>query len=371
MEGNRDDAEKCAALANRALADGDIDRAIRLSKKSLRLFPNDAAEKILKKASGARSAPSGQGPHSPNNRRRAPAGSNNNKEQAEEKPCTPEQMEHVRRVLRAKTLYEVLGIETTADESAIKKAYKVTALKLHPDKNPAPKADEAFKRVSHAFQVLSDPSRRTRYDQIGEESETPTLTRRTRSQGMYSQELSPEEIFEMFFGGGVPNQFNSRSGFYRYETRPRARPTHAQAANASRSSFFALLPVLVIMLAMLMMNISSDMTETEFSLKRYNQFKIERRTLKGGISYFVKSGFDDKYRGQDLRRVEARVVTAYVNQVTSMCQSEQMQKQRLIDASNSILTSRSDREKYRAKADTLLLKNCLEFKRLQTIGIVH
>mmetsp|Transcript_7287 Transcript_7287/g.32320 ORF Transcript_7287/g.32320 Transcript_7287/m.32320 type:complete len:155 (+) Transcript_7287:874-1338(+) len=110
MEGNRDDAEKCAALANRALADGDIDRAIRLSKKSLRLFPNDAAEKILKKASGARSAPSGQGPHSPNNRRRAPAGSNNNKEQAEEKPCTPEQMEHVRRVLRAKTLYEVLGI---------------------------------------------------------------------------------------------------------------------------------------------------------------------------------------------------------------------------------------------------------------------
>mmetsp|Transcript_7290 Transcript_7290/g.32330 ORF Transcript_7290/g.32330 Transcript_7290/m.32330 type:complete len:238 (+) Transcript_7290:874-1587(+) len=213
MEGNRDDAEKCAALANRALADGDIDRAIRLSKKSLRLFPNDAAEKILKKASGARSAPSGQGPHSPNNRRRAPAGSNNNKEQAEEKPCTPEQMEHVRRVLRAKTLYEVLGIETTADESAIKKAYKVTALKLHPDKNPAPKADEAFKRVSHAFQVLSDPSRRTRYDQIGEESETPTLTRRTRSQGMYSQELSPEEIFEMFFGGGVPNQFNSRVGW--------------------------------------------------------------------------------------------------------------------------------------------------------------
>lgn len=67
--------------------------------------------------------------------------------------------------------YEVLGIEKTADQAAIKKAFRKLALELHPDKNPGDKQkEEKFKEVSAAYDILSDPQKRSNYDQFG----TPT-----------------------------------------------------------------------------------------------------------------------------------------------------------------------------------------------------
>ena len=64
--------------------------------------------------------------------------------------------------------YEVLGVEKTADEAAIKKAYRVLAKKYHPDANPGDKEAEAkFKEASEAYAVLSDPEKRKQYDQFG------------------------------------------------------------------------------------------------------------------------------------------------------------------------------------------------------------
>ncbi len=64
--------------------------------------------------------------------------------------------------------YEVLGVERAADGQAIKTAYRKLAHKLHPDKNPGDKhAEEQFKEVSEAYEVLSDPDRRARYDRFG------------------------------------------------------------------------------------------------------------------------------------------------------------------------------------------------------------
>ena len=64
--------------------------------------------------------------------------------------------------------YEVLGVEKNATADEIKKAYRKKAIQYHPDKNPGDKeAEEKFKEAAEAYDVLSDPQKRQRYDQFG------------------------------------------------------------------------------------------------------------------------------------------------------------------------------------------------------------
>jgi molecular chaperone DnaJ len=94
--------------------------------------------------------------------------------------------------------YEVLGIQKGAGEEEIKKAYRKLAVKYHPDKNPGDKtAEEAFKEIGEAYEVLSDPQKRAAYDQYGHAA----FDRRAgfgRAGGFHD----PFEVFREVFGGG-------------------------------------------------------------------------------------------------------------------------------------------------------------------------
>jgi molecular chaperone DnaJ len=106
--------------------------------------------------------------------------------------------------------YEILGIDRDAGEEEIKKAYRKQALKFHPDKNPGEKAaEEKFKEVGEAYEVLSDPQKRAAYDQYGNDAFEPRRRMGGRGGGFHD----PFEVFrEAFGGGGVEDIFEQFFG---------------------------------------------------------------------------------------------------------------------------------------------------------------
>lgn len=134
--------------------------------------------------------------------------------------------------------YEVLGVDKKSTLDQIKKAYRKLALEYHPDRNKEAGAEEKFKEINEAYQVLSDDKKRQTYDQFGHSAFDPsggmggnpyaggyrqgpfTWSYTSSNQGgqnPFGNEdfVDPFEVFNSFFGGGFANAYggNRRSPF--------------------------------------------------------------------------------------------------------------------------------------------------------------
>ena len=104
----------------------------------------------------------------------------------------------------AKDYYGILGVNRDASAGDIKKAYRKLAVKYHPDKNPGDKnAEEKFKEISHAYEILGDPEKRAQYDQFGD------AAFQAGAGGFHD----PFDIFREVFAGGVGDIFGQMFGF--------------------------------------------------------------------------------------------------------------------------------------------------------------
>ena len=106
--------------------------------------------------------------------------------------------------------YEVLGVEKNASDAEIKKAYRKLAMKYHPDQNPGDKsAEEKFKEINEAYEVLSDADKKARYDQYGFAGVDPNFNPNAGAGfgggfgGGFSGFGDLGDIFGDFFGGGA------------------------------------------------------------------------------------------------------------------------------------------------------------------------
>ena len=106
-----------------------------------------------------------------------------------------------------KDYYKTLGVSQAATDEDLKKAYRKMALKYHPDKNKSAGAEEKFKEIAEAYDVLSDPKKREIYDKYGEEGLKGGGSAGAGSDGSsftYTFHGDPHETFRMFFGGEDP-----------------------------------------------------------------------------------------------------------------------------------------------------------------------
>ncbi|KAF9426048.1 hypothetical protein BGZ94_006995 [Podila epigama] len=362
MEVNKDEALRCLDIGRRHLNSGNYASARKFVNKSIALFPTSEAKQLLAKIeqSEASSTPSSTSSSSfadstnpsstPSSTKSSPnpgssSGFSTNSNSvpprprstpAEHKPAerdyTPEQVAAVKAIRSSGgDFYKVLGVSKTATDSEIKKAYRKLALQMHPDKNAAPGADEAFKIVSKAFTVLSDPQKRAIFDQHGPDEGKSSGVNYDRANptghgfgggmhGMhgFGEEISPEELFNMFFGGGqFGGSFHSATfagpGFGARQFRQRTQHTqhrqhhqhpHQQADGAhggtSTASLIQLLPLILLFVISMASNLFSggessssgsssglQYATPEFSLSSHGSYKAPRFTSAHHVPYFV------------------------------------------------------------------------------------
>lgn len=251
-----------------------------------------------------------------------------------------------------KDYYRVLGVQRDASDDEIKKAYRKMALRYHPDKNSAANAEEKFKEIGEAYEVLSDKNKRDTFDRFGEEglrpggraagdsSRTTFTTYRygNREGRAFEGDITPEEIFNMFFSGGLASgnfsrrwQSNSSRRNHQYNQNNHHH-AGAQGEHQDVSPGINLLVQLLPVLVLISLSLASYWLQQDppYSLHATSKY-VFRRTLEPyNIPYYVKDDFEKQYKGQELKRIEAQVLDDYLLELRNRCIRERAYKENML-----------------------------------------
>ncbi|XP_057838210.1 chaperone protein dnaJ 49 [Cryptomeria japonica] len=306
MESNKDEAFRCIHISKRAYEEGDRTRAQRFLCKAKRLYPDlkvDSPLFVLIEDAGEKTTGNDQGSDSlcreiSKEDKESNVSSKNNENydcRQRNSSGTIEFSEVVHHIRKSKDYYEILGLERDCSQTEIRKAFRKLSLKVHPDKNKFPGAEEAFKAVSAAFNCLSNPEQRGKYDnQNIDEVHDFSYEQYTGRYKSYEFCNETSETFANFFF--KMNQQNA--GFQG----PRFFRTHKTRGDATADSvdrtrilhFVGLVQLLAIVMLVLV-NLMPN-THPSFSMNKDASYQYECLTSNHGVSFFVKRpDFQQKY----------------------------------------------------------------------------
>lgn len=336
MDSNKDEAERCIKIAQNAMSNDQPDRARKFLEKAQRLFPTDQAQSLLELLTRNGKPPSengttmnGDGP-SVRHRGHTEEADAGQAHTESAKPYTAEQLEAVKKIKSCKDYYQTLGVEKTASEEDLKKAYRKLALKFHPDKNHAPGATEAFKAIGNAYAVLSNAEKRRHYDQYGEESAQPSARHRHHHRE-FEADISPEDLFNMFFGGGFPTSNvhvyrNGRMHFGHHNTHER----REQQRDGGLALFVQLMPILILIIVSALSQLMVTQPPYSLSYRPSAGHIHKRHTASLKVPFYVGERFSEEFSGNSLKSVERSVEEDYISNLRNNCWKEKQQKEGLL-----------------------------------------
>jgi len=369
---NSDEADRCLRIGQEHFQKGNYEHALKFFNKSQKLEQRDStAQLILRCAEAIKNPPTGadqsnnsnSSQHQSSNFARSKSSDYATPGSSTSAPKSdPVKSQEVRQILNKKDFYDILGVKKDAQEAEIKKVYKKLALKFHPDKNQEPGADEAFKKIAQAYDCLTNPEKRRKYDEFG--NEEPEQHYQHYRQ-YYNDDISPEDIFGMFFGNAFFNEGPTRRQqfVYRQQRRPQGgehRGGQGQQANANKFlPLIQFIPLLVI-LSFLVFNFQSD--EPLYSLSRTAKFNIEKRTSYLNVPYYVDHNFNRQY-SHKIRAVEESIDRDRTRFLINQC-SNNKQKKANYERSASYYSG-DKRQRFMEEAEKVSLQECDLAKEIQ------
>lgn len=366
---NKDEAQRCYLLGKDYFEKGDYETALKYLNKSYKLDRSDEAFRLLSVckdkitnqqgngssgSAGHDSEPKASSRSEANGTARHANTSSGNSAGSASKP------EDIKKILSTKDFYELLGVSKTATEDEIKKAYRKLALKYHPDKNKAPGSDEAFKKIAQAYDCLSNADKRKKYDEFGNEDPD---THYQHYRQYYHDDISPEDIFEMFFGNAFFQQAGPRRRFVYRQHRPqhhhddddRGGQRQQRAGGFKFLPLLQFLPLLIIFLSSFALNFSQD--EPMFSFHQTAKFNYQRESHNLKIPYYVNNDFRAKYNTQrKLSQFDEEIERQYLGNLQNQCLNQRNQKKNF--ERRAAYSSGSSKAYYEEHARNVDLSSC-------------
>ena len=342
------EAVKCLELAKKKFSENDLDGAIRLAKKAKRMDSSLNVDSLLSEWT---------------------------KEEDIEIKITDKQERMIQRILGTNPtdFYSILELDKSCSETEIKKAYRKMALHLHPDKCPDPRAQEAFLKVSKAFSILSDETKKQMYDRNGLDPEDRSAghSQYQRSQHMreaYSMDdILAEQIFAQFFGmanGAQFHSFNANNMRRRhFNVRPQRQQQPRQEDTSITRYLIQLVP-LFLFIALSVLPALLKVKQPQISLNPVRGFQEYTTPLQ--FHYYAASNDINRFvhQGGDLDGFEHEVDDEIVGRYRKKCQQEREYKERQLSMASSTWFGLKDVDKPALqRARDIKLPSCVELSK--------